>query len=84
MLVITRREGEKLYINGKEIKLIVLQSTRGKVKLGIEAAANVPVFREELYERIEESKQNQQKKEGEEEQAKQQAEEGACKKEEER
>ena len=59
MLVITRREGEKFYINGKEIKVIVLRSTHGKVKLGIEAAANVSIFREELYERIEMKKQNQ-------------------------
>ena len=56
MLVITRREGEKFYINGKEIKVIVLRSTHGKVKLGIEAAANVSIFREELYERIEAEK----------------------------
>lgn len=56
MLIITRREGEKLYINGKEIKITILHSTDGKVKLGIEASPDVPIFREELYERIEAEK----------------------------
>ena len=51
MLVMTRRPGEKVYIHGEAIKVIILHSTNGKVKLGFEASPDVPIFRQELYER---------------------------------
>ncbi|MGL4421145.1 MAG: carbon storage regulator CsrA [Gemmataceae bacterium] len=50
MLVLTRKVGETIVI-GDTIRLTVVQIANGRVKLGIEAPTNVPVFREEVYER---------------------------------
>lgn len=53
MLVLTRKLGEKIQI-GDNICLTVLEVDRGKVRLGIDAPRDVPVFREELLEKMEE------------------------------
>jgi carbon storage regulator len=55
MLVVTRKVNESLMI-GEDIKIIVLESRDGNVKLGIEAPRNIKVFRKEIYEEI--KKQN--------------------------
>jgi carbon storage regulator len=47
MLVLSRRIGEKIYI-GDNITVTVTDIDRGKVRLGVEAPRDVPVFREEL------------------------------------
>lgn len=47
MLVISRKLGEKIYIS-ENICVTVIDIDRGKIRLGIEAPRNVPVFRQEL------------------------------------
>jgi carbon storage regulator len=47
MLVLSRKLGEKIYINDN-ICLTIVNIERGKIRLGIEAPKNVPVFRKEL------------------------------------
>ena len=53
MLVLTRKLDEKINI-GDDIILTVLEIGKTSVKLGIDAPKNVSIFREELYERIQE------------------------------
>jgi carbon storage regulator len=47
MLVLSRKLGEKIYIN-ENICITVVDIDRGKIRLGIEAPRNVPIFRKEL------------------------------------
>ena len=51
MLVLTRRSRQSIMI-GDEIELSVLSVSGEKVRLGIEAPDEVPVFRKEVYLRI--------------------------------
>jgi carbon storage regulator len=51
MLVLTRKEGEKLKI-GKDIVITVVKVRGRQVKLGIDAPPTVRIFREEIYELI--------------------------------
>ncbi|MFP4454049.1 MAG: carbon storage regulator CsrA [Desulfobacterales bacterium] len=51
MLVLTRKAGEGLLI-GDNIRVAVLESQDGKVRLGIEAPAEYRIYRQEVYERI--------------------------------
>lgn len=52
MLVLTRSVGEKLIINGGEIKLNVLEVKGNQVRIGIDAPRHIAVHREEIYNRI--------------------------------
>jgi carbon storage regulator len=57
MLVLTRRSNESIVIgksNGVErlLKLTVLGVSGGTVKLGIEAAEDIPIHRWEVWQRI--------------------------------
>jgi carbon storage regulator len=47
MLVLSRKLGEKIFINDN-ICITVVDIDRGKIRLGIEAPRNVPIFRKEL------------------------------------
>ena len=47
MLVLSRKLGEKICI-GDNIFITVVDIDRGKIRLGIEAPRNVPIFRQEL------------------------------------
>ena len=47
MLVLSRKLGEKICI-GENICITVVDIDRGKIRLGIEAPRDVPVFRQEL------------------------------------
>lgn len=47
MLCLTRKLGEKVYI-GEEIVVTVIDIGRGKIRLGIEAPRDVPIYREEV------------------------------------
>jgi carbon storage regulator len=47
MLVLSRKLGEKIVINNN-ICITVVDIDRGKIRLGIEAPRDVPIFRQEL------------------------------------
>lgn len=51
MLILTRRTGETVMI-GENVTLTVLGVKGNQVRIGINAPKNVPVHREEIYERI--------------------------------
>lgn len=57
MLVITRKDGESVLI-GENIKITVVKSKGGQVKIGIEAPKEVVVTREELLEKNEKAKKS--------------------------
>jgi carbon storage regulator len=57
MLVLTRKAQESVVVGGTEglkpvLKVTVLEIVGGKVRLGFEAAAGIPVHRQEVWERI--------------------------------
>ena len=47
MLVLSRKLGEKIYI-ADNICITIVDIDRGKIRLGIEAPRDVPIFRQEL------------------------------------
>jgi carbon storage regulator len=55
MLILTRRIGEKVMI-GNAIMVTVLEVKGEQVRVGVTAPVEVPVHREEVYERIEEER----------------------------
>ena len=54
MLVLSRKVGERIWI-GDEISITVVRITGGGVRLGIEAPSEMPVVREELKLKLEQS-----------------------------
>jgi carbon storage regulator len=55
MLILTRRPGETIMI-GDEIRVIVQSVSGNQIRIGIVAPADIPVHREEVYERIREER----------------------------
>jgi len=53
VLILTRKLGESITI-GDEIKVTILECQHKQVKLGIAAPVNVKVYREEIFEKIQE------------------------------
>ncbi len=51
MLVLTRRSEEAVRV-GEDIKITVVEIKGNHVRLGIEAPAAVPIYREEIYEKV--------------------------------
>ena len=51
MLVLTRKVGQSIVI-GDGIEVTVLSVTGDKVRLGIEADKDVPIYRDEVHRRI--------------------------------
>ena len=56
MLILTRRVGETLNI-GDEVQVTVLGIKGNQVRLGVNAPKEIPVHREEIYERIKKEKE---------------------------
>lgn len=56
MLVLTRREGERIQI-GEDICITVVRIIGGGVRLGVEAPPEVAVMRAELKEKIDSERQ---------------------------
>ncbi len=48
MLVLTRKPNQSIMI-GDDIEVSVLSTTGEKVRIGIEAPRDIPVFRKEIY-----------------------------------
>jgi carbon storage regulator len=48
MLVLSRKVGESIIINGC-IKVTICKAEAGKVRIGIDAPPEVPVHREEIF-----------------------------------
>ena len=48
MLVLTRKPNQSIMI-GDDIEVTVLSTTGGKVRIGIHAPREIPVFRKEIY-----------------------------------
>ena len=51
MLSLKRNIDESIYI-GDDVKVIIIGIQDGQVKLGIEAPKEIPVHREEIYDKI--------------------------------
>lgn len=51
MLVLSRKPGESLRV-GEDIKITVVSTAPGQVRIGISAPDDVTIHREEIYERI--------------------------------
>ncbi|HEY1716972.1 MAG TPA: carbon storage regulator CsrA [Verrucomicrobiae bacterium] len=56
MLILSRKSGESIVIDGN-IHVQIMRVDGDVVKIGIEAPANVPVHRQEVYEEIQRSNQ---------------------------
>ncbi len=55
MLVLSRKRGESVVIGG-DVEVVVLEVRGDRVKLGFRGPADVPIHREEVQERIAESR----------------------------
>ncbi len=51
MLILTRKKGESIIINGN-IEVQIIESEEGKVKIGINAPKEIEVHRQEVFDRI--------------------------------
>lgn len=51
MLILSRKQGQKLIINDS-IVITILDNGSGNVKIGIDAPAGVKVYREEIYKAV--------------------------------
>jgi carbon storage regulator len=51
MLVLTRKIGEGIVI-GNDVKITVLETRGGTVRIGVDAPKSKRIYRQEIYERI--------------------------------
>lgn len=57
MLILTRKKGETIVID-ENIEVTILESSDGKVKIGIDAPKNIDIHRKEVYLSIQEENKN--------------------------
>lgn len=55
VLVLTRKPKERIMI-GDDVEIILLSSAGGKVRIGIQAPSDVPVYRTEIYAEIQQKR----------------------------
>ena len=55
MLVLSRRVNETVYI-GDHIRVTVIDLNNGQIRLGFEADEDIPIYREEIYHRMQNKK----------------------------
>lgn len=53
MLILSRNKGQKIMVN-HDIIISILEVTGDQVRIGIEAPADISIYREEIYEAIQE------------------------------
>jgi len=53
MLILTRKTGESILI-GDDIQITITSIDQNKVKVGIKSPQHIPIYREELYRKIQE------------------------------
>ncbi|VGM96130.1 Carbon storage regulator [uncultured Avibacterium sp.] len=58
LLILTRKVGESLLI-GDEISITILSVRGNQIKVGVNAPKEVSVYREEIFQRIREAKDEQ-------------------------
>ncbi len=63
MLVITRREGEKIHV-GKDVRITITQVRGGKVRVGVEAPKETMIWRGELDDKVQAAPAEEEAKEG--------------------
>ncbi len=51
MLILTRKPGESILI-GDDIEVTITSIDQNKVRVGIKGPAHIPIYREELYRKI--------------------------------
>lgn len=51
MLVLTRKQGESVRI-GPDVRVTIVASTGGQVRIAIDAPTEIGIFREEIFERV--------------------------------
>ncbi|MBC8317929.1 MAG: carbon storage regulator CsrA [Desulfobulbaceae bacterium] len=51
MLILARKEGEAIIV-ADNVRIQILETKAGQVKLGIEAPGHITIHREEIYQRI--------------------------------
>ena len=51
MLILTRKTGESILI-GDDIEVTITAIDQNKVRVGIKSPAHIPIYREELYRKI--------------------------------
>ena len=56
MLILTRKTNQKLIIND-DIEVVILETYKNTVKIGVNAPRGVQIFREEVYREIKKSNQ---------------------------
>jgi len=60
MLILSRKQGESIIL-AQDIKISVLEAQKGRIKLGIEAPADIPIYREEIYLSIKQQENSEEK-----------------------
>lgn len=52
MLILSRKQGEAIVLPGYGVEVTVMHVSGDRVKLGIQAPAEIPVHRQEVFDKI--------------------------------